>query len=130
MADGLDLGPLESEVLRTVWEKGEADVDEVHRRLQDSREIAYTTVMTVMARLAAKGILHRRKEGRAYVYSAAVDRSQVAGSSLRDWAQRFFGGKVMPAVSFLLGNEKLSSQDVAELKRLVEELDRQGKGES
>ncbi len=123
----MELGPLEAEVLRLVWEKGEAGVDDVHQALLASREIAYTTVMTVMTRLAAKGVLRRRKEGRAYVYQAAVDRTAMAGSSLRDWAERFFGGRVVPAVSFLLGNEKLTPSDVAELKRLVEELE---KGES
>lgn len=124
-----DLGPLEAEVLRLVWEMGEVQVDEVHRVLQCSREIAYTTVMTVMTRLAAKGVLERRKQGRAYLYRAKVDRTEMAGSTLRAWTKRFFGGRILPAVSFLLGSDQLSQEDVAELRQMVEKLAKE-KGEA
>jgi len=53
----------------------------------------------------------------------------MAGSSLRDWTEPFFGGKVMSAVSFLLGGQKLSSEDVAELRRLVDQIAKE-EGES
>lgn len=121
---GFDLGPLEAEVMRLVWEMGEVQVEEVHASLQREREIAYTTVMTVMSRLAAKGLLHRQKQGRAYLYRAARRREEVAGSTLQEWAQRFFGGQKLPAVSFLLGSEKLSEQEIDELRRLVDDLAR------
>lgn len=58
---GFDLGPLEAEVMRLVWEKGEVQVEEVHQALLWDRKIAYTTVMTVMSRLSTKGVLTRRK---------------------------------------------------------------------
>lgn len=119
---GFDLGPLEAEVMRLVWEMGEVQVEEVHAVLQRDREIAYTTVMTVMSRLAAKGLLHRRKQGRAYLYRAARDRDEVAGSTLQAWAERFFGGRRLPAISFLLGSEQLSESEIAELRQLVEQL--------
>jgi len=119
---GYALGPLESEVMRLVWDMGEVQVDEVHQVLQQDREIAYTTVMTVMSRLASKGVLRRRKQGRAFLYEAAHRRDDVAGSTLQEWVDRFYGGKVVPAVSYLLGNEQLSDEEVAQLRRLVEEL--------
>jgi predicted transcriptional regulator len=123
------LGPLEAEVMRLVWEMGEVQVEEVHSVLQRDREIAYTTVMTVMARLAAKGLLHRRKQGRAYLYRAAREREEVAGSTVQAWVQRFFGGRVLPAVSFLLGAAApLSEQEIAALRQLVDDLARR-KGE-
>lgn len=124
---GFDLGPLESEILRLVWESGEASVDEVHRTLAGRREIAYTTVQTVMTRLAHRGILERRKAGRAYLYAAAVPHEEVAGSTLREMVQRFFGGRRLSAVSFLLGAERLSNEEVAELKRLVDRLEKEEK---
>lgn len=126
---GFDLGPLESEVMRLVWEMGEVQVEEVQTVLQRDREIAYTTVMTVMSRLAAKGLLHRRKQGRAYLYRAAMEREEVAGSTMQEWAQRFFGGKVVPAVSFLLGfSEPLSEKEIKDLRKLVDELARRKEG--
>jgi BlaI family transcriptional regulator, penicillinase repressor len=123
---GFELGPLEAEVLRLVWEMGDVQVDDVHRVLQSSREIAYTTVMTVMSRMAARGVLERRKAGRAYVYQAAVPREQMAGTTLREMVQRFWGGQVKPAVSYLLGQEKLSRQEIDELKDLLEKLSAEG----
>lgn len=123
MPTGFDLGPLEAEVMRLVWEKGEVQVEEIHQALLKDREIAYTTVMTVMSRLAAKGLLYRWKQGRAYLYRAARGRDEVAGSTVQEWAQRFFGGKVMPAVSFLLGSERLTQNEIAELRRLVDQLE-------
>ncbi|MFZ5622766.1 MAG: BlaI/MecI/CopY family transcriptional regulator [Pseudomonadota bacterium] len=128
---GFDLGPLEAEVMRLVWERGEVQVEEIHAALSREREIAYTTVMTVMSRLAAKGMLRRRKQGRAYIYKAAHEREQVAGSTLQEWSERFFGGRLLPAVSFLLGSsERLSDREIEELRRMVEQLaQRKGGGE-
>jgi len=119
---GFDLGPLEAEVMRLVWEMGEVGVDEVHRTLQAGRPIAYTTVMTVMSRLAGRGLLERRKEGRAYLYRAAVARESLAGSTLKEWVQRYWGGKLMPAVSLLLASEKLTPEEVETLRKLVDQL--------
>lgn len=121
---GFELGPLEAEILRLVWEGGEVQVDDIHRLLAANREIAYTTVMTVMTRLAGRGLLERRKAGRAFLYRAAVPREEMAGSTLREWVQRFWGGKTVAAVSFLLGGETLSAKDVADLRALVEQLEK------
>lgn len=122
---GFDLGPLESEILRLIWEAGETSVDEVHKTLAGGRDIAYTTVQTVMTRLAQRGLLERRKSGRAHLYRATVPREEVAGSTLNEMVQRFFGGRRLSAVSFLLGRERLSEEEVAELKRLVDRLEKE-----
>jgi len=122
-ATGFDLGPLEADVMRVVWEKGEVQVEDVHRALLADRQIAYTTVMTVMTRLVRKGLLTRQRCGRAYLYRAARGREEMAASTLQEWSQRFFGGRVLPAVSFLLGTEKLSPDEIAAVRRLLERLE-------
>jgi len=125
-ATRFDLGPLEADVMRLVWEKGEVQVEDVHQALLADRAIAYTTVMTVMTRLARKGLLTRRKHGRAYLYRAARRRAELAESTLQEWSQRFFGGRVLPAVSFLLGSDRLTSEEVAEVRRLLDRLEEGG----
>ena len=65
------LGDLERAVMVAVWDRGEASVREVHEALLVDRSLAYTTVMTVMSRLAEKGVLRREKRGRMYIYRAA-----------------------------------------------------------
>ena len=71
---GQVLGPLESEIMWLVWQQGQATVKQVHRVLARKREIAYTTVMTTMSRLADKGIMKRTRRGMAYIYRPTMSR--------------------------------------------------------
>ncbi len=116
------LGDLEADVLGVVWERGKATVQEVKEALEPKRALAYTTVMTVMARLAQKGLLERRKEGRAYYYTPAASQQKVAGSLLNALVNRLYDGATGKAIAQLLETDE--SVDDAELERL-EELIRQ-----
>lgn len=125
--DAYQLGELEAEVMNVCWEKGQATVHEVRDALQPRRDLAYTTVMTVMTRLVEKGMLRRRKEGRAYVYTPVHRREDVAGSLLRSLVDRFYKGAALSAIAHLLQTEE--DVDEAELERL-EALLRDKRGES
>lgn len=63
------LGPLETDIMQLIWQDRRSTVKKVHRKLSQQREIAYTTVMTTMSRLADKGLLSRERDGLAYIYS-------------------------------------------------------------
>ena len=110
------LGELESDVMSVVWEKREATVQDVKDALAPTRPLAYTTVMTVMSRLAEKGLLNRYKEGRAYVYTPADSQEKVAGSLLRSLVRRLYDGAAAAAIAHLLEAE--AELDEAELDRL------------
>ena len=114
------LGELEADVMQVVWKKGEVTVQDVHDDLAPRRKLAYTTVMTVMSRLAEKGVLNRRKEGRAYLYTPADSQERVAGSLLRSLVQRFYSGATASAIAHLLETE--DDVDQAELEKLEELL--------
>ncbi len=73
---GQVLGPLESEIMWLVWQQGQATVKQIHRVLSRRREIAYTTVMTTMSRLADKGIMKRSRRGMAYIYRPTMTRAE------------------------------------------------------
>lgn len=66
------LGPLETDIMQIIWQDERSTVKKVHRKLSQQRDIAYTTVMTTMSRLAEKGVLNRHREGLAYVYTPAI----------------------------------------------------------
>jgi predicted transcriptional regulator len=66
------LGPLETDIMQIIWQDERSTVKKVHRKLSGGRDIAYTTVMTTMSRLAEKGVLNRHREGLAYVYTPAI----------------------------------------------------------
>ena len=99
--DGV-LGPLESDVMEAVWNGGDTTVRAVHAALSDRRDIAYTTVMTTMGRLAAKGLLIRDSSGLAHRYRASVSREDYANSTVHsvvDWLVNSFPE---PAISYFV----------------------------
>ena len=77
------LGPLETEIMQLVWREKFTTVKKVHKALQDQRDIAYTTVMTTMTRLAEKGVLTRRRDGLAYIYTPAVTKRDFEAMMVR-----------------------------------------------
>ncbi len=116
--DTNQLGDLEADVMGIVWEKGRATVRDVREALEPRRPLAYTTVMTVMSRLARKGLLKQHKLGRGFVYSPKTSQEKLAGSMLRSLVRRFYDGAAVKAISHLLETEE--EIDEAELARLEE----------
>lgn len=88
----LDLAPLELDCMNTLWPIGEATVREIRDRLAPRRARAYTTIMTIMDRLARKGIVERCKAGRAYVYRPRLSAEEASTQALAQVLDNFFGG--------------------------------------
>ncbi|HEV2059097.1 MAG TPA: BlaI/MecI/CopY family transcriptional regulator [Solirubrobacteraceae bacterium] len=112
------LGPLEAEVMRGVWgSDGPVSVRDLveHLNRQRSQPLAYTTVMTVMSRLAAKGVLSRRREGRGYLYEATVD--DAAAIAVRN-VMRDFGGAAM---AHFVDEARADPKALRRLSRLLDE---------
>ena len=115
------LGTLESDVMEAVWARGESSVRDVQRRLEATRPIAYTTVMTTLARLAQKGLLRRRKVEGAYLYAPAVTRDQLATTVADSVIDGLLDGFGPAAVSRLL--DRVQQEDpgrIEALARLIE----------
>jgi predicted transcriptional regulator len=88
----LDLAPLELECMSVLWPLGEGTVRDIHRQLAASRPRAYTTIMTIMDRLAHKGIVARRRVGRAYRYQANLSVDEARVSAIEKIVTGFFAG--------------------------------------
>ena len=88
----LDLAPLELECMNALWPAGESTVRDIQFRLADSRPRAYTTIMTIMDRLSHKGIVTRRRVGRAYRYSASLSADEARGRAVEKIVAAFFSG--------------------------------------
>lgn len=114
------------EMLQHVWDIGEATVAEVHERVLATRPVAYTTVMTLMKKLADKGYLSYEKEGNAYRYRPARSPEQVRGRLLKDMIGKVFRGSPTALVHTLVNEETLSRADVAEIRRLMDEWEAKG----
>lgn len=117
------LGALEREVMAIAWQSGEMSVRDACEQL--SAPIAYTTVMTTMDRLFKKGLLARRKVGRAFVYRAAATRDEMEGAVATELVQSLLqrdGSEPLPILSSLV--DAVSDRDRAlldELERLIRE---------
>ena len=95
------LGPLEQDVMEVMWRRGDATVRDVHGELAELRTIAYTTVMTTMTRLAAKGLLQRDTAGLAHRYHPAVSRERYARSAVGDVLTWLLERYPEPAAAYL-----------------------------
>jgi predicted transcriptional regulator len=115
----LVLGRLESEVMEIVWTRGESRVHEVAQQLE--RPLAYTTVMTTLDRLFKKGLLDRRKQERAFTYSARLSRGEWEQERTGEFVAGFLAGPA-PSSELLLSClvEAVGQHDAA----LLDELER------
>jgi BlaI family penicillinase repressor len=97
----LDLAPLELECLSVLWPLGEGTVRDIHRALAESRPRAYTTVMTIMDRLEQKGIVARRKVGRAFLYQPKLSAEEARLKAVEKIVEGFFNGSSEALVAHL-----------------------------
>jgi len=113
------LTPLELEIMQVLWETGAANVQTVQQRLK--RELAYTTVQTMLNILHRKGKVKRTLKDRAYFYKPAVSRSQVVRHAVSDLVEHLFGGSVESLVMSLVETKHLTPQKLARIHQLLAE---------
>jgi BlaI family transcriptional regulator, penicillinase repressor len=118
------LTPLELEIMKVLWETGPANVQTVQQRLE--RELAYTTVQTMLNVLHRKGKAKRTLKDKAYFYRPAVSRSQVMGNAVGDLIDRMFGGSAESLVMSLLETRHLTPEKLSRLQKLIEKESRDG----
>ena len=97
----LELAPLELRCMNALWELGEGSVRDIRDALAPSLPRAYTTIMTIMDRLAHKGVVERTKVGRAYLYRPNLSAQDARAHAVEQVVEHFFGGSA-PALEALL----------------------------
>jgi predicted transcriptional regulator len=114
----------EMEILQMLWRSGPVSLSEAQAGLD--RQIGYTTMQTRLNRLVDKGVVSRSAE-RPARYSAAVDPAQVSAGHLDLLLERVSGGSVVPLVAHLVRDRSLSNAEIAELKQLIAQAERQAR---
>jgi predicted transcriptional regulator len=117
------LTPQELAIMKVVWDLEPATVRDVYERLRARRDIAYTTILTMMKILEQKGYVTRERVERAFVYRAARPRQQVLGGMVREFVDRVFDGASRPMLLHLVKQTKLSEKERKALLRAIEEVD-------
>ena len=116
---GLALTPLELEIMNVLWETGFGNVQAVQEKLR-GRELAYTTVQTMLNVLHRKGKVKRKLRDRAYVYSPVLSRQNAVTQALGDMLDRFFGGSADSLVLSLVEAKHLTPERLARIQKALE----------
>ena len=122
------LGDLQLAIMRVLWRAGEASAADVHRALLDERGLAPTTIATMLVKMERKGVVAHRSEGRRYVYRPTVTETDVTRSMVGQLAERLFQGDVHALVSHLLAEHEIDAAELAELRGLIEEKEKEQGG--
>ena len=113
----------ELDLMEVLWAASEPLTSaEVGERLEAQRGWSMATVKTMLGRLAAKGAITHREDGRRFLYSPAIEREAYVGSESRRFVERLFGGRLSPLVARLAEEEGLDANDIAEIEALLREL--------
>jgi BlaI family penicillinase repressor len=110
-------------LMKIVWRRRTATVREVYEDLRETRRIAYTTVMTMMNVLAAKGYVSRTLDDRAFRYRPTQQERTVVTSMVREFVNRVFDGASRPLLLHLSKDRNLTAKERQELRRLIEEAE-------
>jgi len=113
------LGDLEVDVMGIVWNLNTATVKDVFEVMYKRRGLAYTTIMTVMNRLAVKGILSQDKSTVPYVYRPLVARDEMATSMVREVVDRLLEGSAGTVMSYLIDSGDIDKAEISKLKALI-----------
>jgi predicted transcriptional regulator len=117
-----NLTDAELRLMNVVWERGPVTVSDVVENISGDPPLHYSTVLTTLRILENKGYLKHRKEGRAFIYRAAVQREQERDKAISHLLRRFFDGSAESLMLNLVQREKISAAELARLrKRIAEE---------
>lgn len=110
------LGDLEADIMKIIWSLDRASVRDVYEQLRPEKKLAYTTVMTIMSRLAEKGLLSKESQGNAFIYSPTISESDFIQLVVTEVIDGLMEEFAEPAMSHLV--DKLSLEDNDEINKL------------
>lgn len=116
------LTEVEFELMSILWRLGEGSVSDVMERLPKDRDLAYTSVSTILRILEQKAVLNIRKEGRGHIYIPALKKFEYEAKAVKDVVERVFDGTPTALVKQLLNSGDVSDKELAEIKKLITEF--------
>jgi BlaI family transcriptional regulator, penicillinase repressor len=118
--------PTEAElaILRVLWQRGPCTVREVNDALQKARGTGYTTTLKLLQIMTEKGLVRRNDSARSHVYQASAPAETTQRQLVRDLLDRAFGGSAQQLVMQALATRRASPEELAEIRRLLDELEK------
>ncbi len=126
----LSISEAEWSVMELLWEKSPRPSSELCAALGKTQGWKRATAMTLLGRLIAKGAIATEGEGRRWNYSAAVQRAGCVTQETRGFLDRLFNGALLPMVAHCIEHQKLSAQELSDLRALLDQAERNSKPKS
>lgn len=117
----------ELEILQLLWELGPSTVRAVNERLNERRDVGYTTTLKLLQIMFEKGIVSRKEDGRTHTYTAAITETDTQTVLLQEFVDQTFRGSAMKMVMQALGNHDASTEELDEIKALIAQMEQQNK---
>ena len=117
----VSLSELQLSLMRVLWTRGEASTADVAEALRGERDLAHTTVATLLTRLEKRGLLSSRRENRALLYTPLVSEAEVQRSMVGSLVDSLFAGRASALVSHLLDARSVNASELAELQALLKQ---------
>jgi predicted transcriptional regulator len=124
------LAELQMAIMQVLWDREEATVAEVREALLPNRQLAYTTVGTMLTKMENNGQVDHRSDGRVNIYRPSIGPGQVKRTMISDLAARLFSGSVTDVVCHLLDGRPVSREELDELRKLIRDKEKELDGES
>lgn len=118
------LTEVELELMTELWKLGEGSVNDVLEQLPKERKLAYTSVSTILRILEQKGVLKTRKEGRGHIYIPLLAKADYEAQTIQHVMKNVFDGAPVALVKQLLQTTDLKETDLAEIKALIEKMEK------
>src|SRR5580704_7497042 len=115
------LGRMQFRIMQVLWDRGRASAREITDALRASEQVAHSTVQTLLRQLEAKGAVGHEADNRTFVFFARLKEDKVKRTAAIDLLDRVFGGNVGSLVAHLLKNERLSRDELNDLRRLIDQ---------
>lgn len=119
------LGKVQMRIMQILWEKGKANAREITDALNRENPVSHSTVQTLLRKIETKGAIAHKSDERTFIYYPLVQESKVTRSVTREMIDRVFDGSAGGLISYLLKNEKISPKEIKDIRKLIEEKEKQ-----
>ena len=114
---------VEMQILSILWEKGPLPVKDINALMPDKKKRAYTTVLTLMQLMEKKGLVTHARDGMRHIFRVKKSRESILKPFMSDLVSNVFGGNPASAMQFLMDDQKVSTDDIAKMRQMLDELE-------
>jgi predicted transcriptional regulator len=113
------LGDLQLKIMKVLWQRGECMVSDVYADISKERDLAYTTIATMLRKMEARGLVSHRADGRTFIYRAAIDEHAVTSNMSDHLIDRLFEGSLSDLVCHLLETREVTRDELAKIEKVI-----------